>query len=156
MDFNQLFKRWVLIALGVFIASNTAAGIHYDSVGILFLAVLLLSVFNVFLKPLLMLFSLPFIILTFGFGIWVINALLFLFVSAIVEGFYVDSFMSALWGALVVSVTSAVASMLFSKPGQRGINIRVDRRGAPPPSAEGASRQSRKPIIEKDDDVFDI
>jgi putative membrane protein len=156
MDFKQLFKRWLLIAVGVFIAANTASGIDYASPGVLVVVVLLLSVFNVFLKPLLMLLSLPFIILTFGLGIWFINAFLFLFVSAIVDGFYVESFTSALWGALVVSVTSAVASMLFSKPRQGGINIRVDRRGAPPPSADGSARQSRKPIIEKDNDVIDI
>jgi putative membrane protein len=158
MDFNQLFKRWLLIAVGVFIASYTASGIHYDSLGVLVVAVLLLSVFNVFLKPLLMLFSLPFIVLTFGLGVWVINALLFLFVSAIVQGFYVDTFMSALWGALVLSVTSAVANVLFAKPGRGGVNVRMDRVG-PSPHTGDQSRQSsipRKTVVPADDDVIDI
>lgn len=96
MDLKQLLKSWVIVAFGVLIASNTASGIHYDSYGTLLVVVILLSACNVFLKPLLMLFSLPFIILTFGIGIWVINALLFLFVGALVSGFYVDSFSSAL------------------------------------------------------------
>lgn len=154
MDFIQLFKRWLLIAVGVIIAANTASGIHYESVGVLVVAVLLLSVLNVFLKPLLMLFSLPFIILTMGLGVWVINALLFLFVSALVSGFYVDTFFSALWGALVVSVISAVANVLFAKPGQGAVNIRVNRTGPPPPPRSGAVRPPREAI--KDDDVIDI
>ena len=82
-----MFKSWVIVAFGVLIASNTASGIHYDSREALIIVVILLSACNVFLKPLLMLFSLPFIILTFGIGIWVINALLFLFVAALVSGF---------------------------------------------------------------------
>jgi putative membrane protein len=160
MDFKQLLKNWLFVAAGVFIASNTASGIHYDSNEALIIVVLLLSACNVFLKPLLMLFSLPFIILTFGVGIWVINALLFLFVGALVSGFHIDSFGSALWGALVVSITSAVASLLFGAPGQRGVNIKVGRPG-PPPGGRPQSRgpgvpRKPKPIVEDDDDVIDI
>ncbi len=106
----------------------------------LIIVVILLSACNVFLKPLLMLFSLPFIILTFGIGIWVINALLFLFVAALVSGFHIDSFGSALWGALVVSITSGVATLLFGSPNpRRGVNINVGRVG-PTPGAEPQAR----------------
>jgi putative membrane protein len=69
MDFKQLLKTWLLLALGVIIAAHTAAGIQYESSAALIVAVLLLSVCNMVLKPVLMLFSLPFIILTFGIGI---------------------------------------------------------------------------------------
>lgn len=156
-----MLKRWVVVAFGVLIASNTASGIDYDSYGTLLVVVILLSACNVFLKPLLMLFSLPFIILTFGIGIWVINALLFLFVGALVSGFYVDSFGSALWGALVVSITSGVATLLFGSPNQRcRVNVNVGRVGPTPtaaPKAGGAS-QPRQPkrVISDDDDVIDI
>ena len=157
MDFIQLLKRWLLIAVGVIIAAHTATGIHYESVGVLVIAVLLLSVLNVFLKPILMLFSLPFIILTMGLGVWVINALLFLFVSALVNGFYVDTFFSALWGALVVSVISAVANVLFAKPGKGGVNIRVNRTGSPPPNGiDGAKPRGTRMPIKDDEDVIDI
>jgi putative membrane protein len=161
MDFKQLLKNWLFVAAGVVIASNTASGIHYDSSEALVVAVLLLSACNVFLKPVLMLFSLPFIILTFGIGIWVINALLFLFVGGLVSGFHIDSFGSALWGALVVSLTSALASLFFGAPGARSVNIKVDRHMATPGGRSEARRRSetgRKPksIVEDDDDVIDI
>ncbi len=156
MDFKQLLKSWLLISLGVLIASNTATGIHYDSTEALFFAVILLSLCNVFFKPLLMLFSLPFIILTFGLGVWLINALLFLLVSELVSGFHVDTFGNALWGALVVSITGAVANVLFasSKSGRGGINVQIHRSG--PTSGSRGPQQPRKPLKEDDDDVIDI
>ena len=154
MDLKHLLKNWLWVAAGVLIGANTASGIDYDSSSALVFAALLLSACNLFIKPVLMLFSLPFIVLTFGIGIWVINALLFLFVAALVHGFYVESFASALWGALVVSVTSALASVFFGAPGARSVHVKVGRQQPRPPPAS-APRQSRS-IVKDDDDVIDI
>ena len=161
MSFKQIFKSWLLIALGVLIASNIFPGIRYTDTGALIVAVLLLSLCNVFLKPLLMLFALPFIILTFGLGIWLINALLFLLVGNLVEGFAVDSFGYALAGAFVVSLTGAAANMLF---GKNRVQVRTSRSvgnsgNGGNSNIEGSASQSRaqqqkKPL--KDDDVIDI
>lgn len=158
MQFKQLFKSWLLIALGVLIASNVFAGIRYTDTSALVVAVLLLSLCNVFLKPLLMLFALPFIILTFGLGIWLINALLFLLVGNLVEGFAVDSFGYALAGALVVSLTGFAANLLF---GTNRVQVRTSRGPGGPGSGSGGGQanqsrpQGRKPIKD-DDDVIDI
>lgn len=157
MDFKALAKSWLLIALGVLIASHVFAGIRYSDNGSLIVAVLLLSLCNVFLKPVLMLFALPFIILTFGLGIWLINAVLFLLVGGLVAGFVVDSFGYALAGALVVSFTGAAANILF---GNSGVRVRVRHSGSR--GARGTnSQQSRangakKPPLKDDDDVIDI
>jgi len=147
MDFKQLLKSWLLLAVGVTIAAHTASGIHYDNSTALVVAVLLLSICNLVLKPVLMLFSLPFIILTFGIGIWLINALLFLFVGWLVEGFYVFSFVSALWGAFVVSLTGAAASMFF---GNSRVKVQINK-GT---NQTRPNERPRKPL--KDDDVIDI
>lgn len=154
MDFKQLLKSWAIIAFGVLIASNTGSGIYYESREALIIAVILLSVLNVFLKPVLMLFSLPFIILTFGIGIWIINALLFLFVGTLVSGFHIDTFGSALWGALVVSITSGVASLLFPGSKQSRFNVNVRRSGTP--TRQESSPCQPKRVVENDDDVIDI
>lgn len=154
MDFIKLLKTWLLLALGVIIAAHTAKGISYDSGNALVVAVLLLSLCNVVLKPLLMLFSLPFIILTFGVGIWLINAMLFLFVGWLVDGFHVLTFWNALWGALVVSLTGLAANLLF---GGKGVKIRANvqtNMGRSGPRSDGSAPQSRKSL--KDDDVIDV
>ncbi len=101
--------------------------------------VVLLSFFNVILKPLLVLFTLPFIILTLGLGMVVINALLFLLVGRLVDGFHVAGFWSAVGGALVVSITNIVLNM-FMRGG-----------GGGPGSAVAKGKPKEKPA-----DVIDI
>jgi putative membrane protein len=128
---NSLLARWIVLALGVALAAHIVPGIKYADFTTLILVVLLLSFFNAILKPLLVLFTLPFILLTMGLGLIVINALLFLFVGRIVNGFYVANFWSALGGAGIVGATNFVMSRLLRAP------------ATPPPPA-------------KRDDVIDI
>lgn len=159
MNFKQILKGLGAAALATLIAANTAEGIYYDNVEALVVAVLLLSFFNVFLKPLLMLFSLPFIVLTFGLGIWIINAALFLLVGSIVNGFYVESFASALWGAFLLSIINLIATIYFGDPKNRQFKFKVSRSGRTVHSTEFARRsnfQQKSRASIKDDDVIDI
>ena len=133
---TQLIVRWVVLALGVMIATKIVPGIKCDDGSTLIVVVLLLSFFNAILKPLLVLFTLPFILVTMGLGVVLINAVLFLLVGELVNGFLVDGFWSALGGSLVVSVTNLIVSAVT--------------RGA---KGEARSPDKRKP---KRDDVIDI
>ena len=117
---SQLVLRWAILAVGVVLATKLVPGIHCNDGATLVAVVLLLSFFNAILKPLLVLFTLPFILLTMGLGVIVINALLFLFVGHLVDGFRVDGFWSAVGGALIVSLTNLLLSGFM-------------RRAAPPP-----------------------
>src|SRR5882762_2338074 len=130
--FVNLLVRWLVLALGVVLSTKIVPGISYDTGTTLAVVVLLLSFFNAVLKPLLLLFTLPFIVLTLGIGIWIINAILFYFVGRLVDGFHVAGFGSALFGALIVSVTNMVMSRFLKPP-------------PPPPPRAG-----------KRDDVIDI
>ena len=93
------------------------------------------------LKPLLVLFTLPFILITLGLGMLLINAFLFLLVSRLVEGFQVESFWSALGGSLIVSVTNLLLAGLF-------------RRG--PPRGPGSGRAAPRRDAVRGGDVIDI
>ena len=152
MNTKRLLKSWVLLALGVLFASSTASGIGYEDGQSLFFAVILLSLCNMVLKPILMLFSLPFIILTFGIGIWLINALLFLLVGELVSGFYVQGFGSALWGAIVLSLTSCLANLLFGKRRSGGVKFSVNRGQ----SSSNVDPTAKRRPLKDDDDVIDI
>jgi putative membrane protein len=132
--FVNLLVRWLVLALGVVLSTKIVPGISYDTGTTLAVVVLLLSFFNAVLKPLLLLFTLPFIILSLGIGIWIINALLFYFVGRLVDGFHVAGFGAALLGALIVSVTNIIMSRLLKPPP-----------GPPPPRSPG-----------RRDDVIDI
>lgn len=111
-----LLVRWLVLAVGVTIAAKVIPGITCTDGLTLFVVVLLLSFLNVILKPLLVLFTLPFIVLTMGLGMIVINALLFLLVGKVVDGFQVAGFWSAVGGALIVSVTNFVFTRLLTPP----------------------------------------
>ncbi|MDQ5979206.1 MAG: putative rane protein [Verrucomicrobiota bacterium] len=114
--FVNLLLRWLILALGVLLAERLLPGIRCDNGLTLVVVVLLLSFFNVVLKPLLLLFTLPFIILSMGLGIWLINAVLFYAVGKLVDGFHVAGFGSALLGALIVSVTNLIINRLLTPP----------------------------------------
>ena len=137
---SQLFMRWAILALGVTLATKLGIGIRCDSGSTLLVVVVLLSFFNAILKPLMVLFTLPFILLTLGLGMVVINALLFLLVARLVDGFYVASFWSAVGGAMVVSVTNLILNVFTRGP--RG-----------PGGGGGSPARAKK---EKPADVIDI
>ncbi len=109
----------MVLAVGVVIATHVIPGIHCADTQALVVAVLVLSFFNALLKPVLLLFTLPFIILTMGLGILVINAILFLFVGNLVPGFTVAGFGSAFGGSLVLSITSIIMNGLIRSSGPR-------------------------------------
>ena len=113
---KQLLVRWLVLALGVLLATNLVRGISCSDGTTLVVVVLLLSFFNAILKPVLLLFTLPFILLTMGLGIILINALLFFWAGNLVAGFYVASFWSAIGGAVVVSITNLVISVITRGP----------------------------------------
>jgi putative membrane protein len=119
---KPLLVRWIVLALGVMLATRVINGISCEDGTTLLAVVLLLSFFNAILKPLLVLFTLPFILVTMGLGIVLINALLFLLVGRLVQGFHVAGFWSAVGGSLVVSITNLLVSSFVkssAKPGKK-------------------------------------
>ena len=113
---TQLLVRWLVLALGVLLATKLVPGISCSDGATLIVVVVLLSFFNAILKPVLLLFTLPFILLTMGLGIILINALLFYWAGELVSGFEVRSYGAAIGGAIVVSVTNLVVSFLTRGP----------------------------------------
>lgn len=110
LDLIRLIEGWLLIALAVVLASFATDKISFDSIGTLVLVVIVLSLLNMILKPILILFTLPFILVTLGLGVWLINAGLLMLAAKIVNGFEVESFGAALWGSFVISLISILAN----------------------------------------------
>jgi putative membrane protein len=133
-----LLLRWVINALGVMVAAWLLPGIWYEDNTAMIIVVVLLGLFNAFLKPMLVFATLPFVVMTLGFGVLLINAALFLLAASLVKGFRVDGFWWAFLGALIVSaINLVVGRALGDTPAQRR-----DRR------RHGGSRRDR--------DVIDI
>lgn len=128
--FKSFLQRWLINTLAVLVATYFVSGIHYVKAVDLFVASLLLGVLNAFLRPLLMLLSLPLLIFTLGLFTLVINAFLLLLVSAMLRPhFYVDGFWPAFWGAFVISIASI---LLNAFTGTGNTRQKVDRKPNPP------------------------
>lgn len=132
----EFLQRWLVTTVGVLVAAHVVPGLRYDTPDALVVASLLLGLLNAFVRPVLLLVSLPLLIFTLGFGILVINALLLWGVGSVVKGFHVAGFWPAFWGAFVVSCTSLLTSVFLG----RGMRLDVRRPPAPrppPPSDQG-------------------
>jgi putative membrane protein len=112
--------RWAITTIAVMVASSLVHGIRYDTVPALIGAALLLGILNAFVRPVLLILSAPLILFTLGFFILILNGLMLYLVPRIVIGFHVDSFGSAFWGAIVISIVSWLLSAFF-----RGTDGRV-------------------------------
>jgi putative membrane protein len=104
--------RWFITAFAVFVASPIV-GIDYTGIGCLLGASLLLGIINAFVRPILLFLSFPLILVTLGLFILIINALMLKFVSEIVPCFRVQGFLSAFFGAILISFVSWLISAFF-------------------------------------------
>ena len=121
-------KAWIINTLAVAVAAQTVKGIHCETQTSLVIASLVLGILNAFLKPILLLLSLPLLLLTLGLFSIVINALLLFMVGQHVKDFRVDTFGAAAWGAVVISLITVILNGLTGSG-----NTRVTvRRGGPP------------------------
>jgi len=106
--------RWAVTTVAVFVAVKLVPGIRYATPGALLGASLLLGIINAFVRPVLLLLSLPFIIVTMGLFIFVVNALMLMLVSALLRpAFEVHGFGSAFFGAIIIGVVSCILSSFF-------------------------------------------
>jgi len=118
--------RLLIVALGLWLASVLVPGIAITGVWTLFGAALLLGLVNAIMRPLLVLLTLPITILTLGLFLLVINAAMFALVAWVFDGFYLAGFWPALFGSIIVSVTSWLASAYIGPRGR--IEVFVVRR----------------------------
>jgi putative membrane protein len=123
--------RWLILTAAVLAASRALDGIHVDGLLPALLAAATLGILNAFFRPLLILLTLPVNILTLGLFTFLINALLLKIVSAVIPGFTVHGFWTAVLGALIVSVVSGLLNTFIGGRGrvERTSYIDLQKRG---------------------------
>ncbi|MDP2906241.1 MAG: phage holin family protein [Candidatus Omnitrophota bacterium] len=108
----HFLMRWAINALSIFIVANIVRGIEVPSIPVALVIALVLGIINAFLRPLIILVTLPINILTLGIFTLFINGALFLLVSKIVKGFVITGFWPAFWGYILFSIISFLLSLL--------------------------------------------
>ncbi|HYK91963.1 MAG TPA: phage holin family protein [Acidobacteriota bacterium] len=118
LEHKSFAYRWLTGGLGLLIATRVVPGLHYrgDVLQFILLA-LLFGLINALLKRLLTILTCPLVLLSLGFFLLVINALLLWLTGTLGQGlgiqFRVDSFGAAFWGGIVISLVSMVAAILL-------------------------------------------
>lgn len=131
-------QRWLINTLAVLVAATVVKGIEYDGAVALFVASLLLGILNSFVRPVMLLLTLPLLVFTLGLFTLVINALLLYFVGEVVKGFHVTGFGAAFWGALVISLVSLVVNrMIGTDARSENPAARRPDSGRRPPGGDG-------------------
>ena len=141
---KKFIINWTISTLAVLVAVRVVPGIHFtdETFWTPFVTSLVLGILNAFIRPILMLFSLPLLIFTLGLFRLVINALLLYFVSVLLRRYFVvDSFGAAFLGALVISIVSVLLNLIV---GGSGARVRVERQRPPPDSG----RSGNGPVID--------
>jgi putative membrane protein len=112
------FLRWFINSLALLVVTYIVKGIEIANLPTVFIAALVLGIINAFLRPLIILVTLPINILTWGLFTFIINGFMFYLVSRIVRGFSIANFWTAFFGALLYSVISLLLNILITKEGR--------------------------------------
>jgi putative membrane protein len=112
------FLRVAIVALGLWLATQIFAGLHFEGPGVLIAAALLLGVVNAIVRPIAVILTLPLTLLTLGLFLLVINAAMLGLVALLLGGFQISGFWTAVGAALIVSITSWIASGLIGNNGK--------------------------------------
>ena len=122
----KLLIRWAISSFSLFVAAWLVPGIRVegDAWKIYAIMAIILGLVNAVVRPLLKLLSCPLIILTLGLFVFVINALTLWLASGIAVkwfhvGFYVDGFLPAFLGSLVVSIVSVILNMVVKEESRK-------------------------------------
>jgi putative membrane protein len=113
-----LIIRWLILTAAIMFTSYLIGGIHVSGISSAFFAAAILGILNAFLRPILIILTLPLNILTLGLFTLVINAFLLKMVSGVISGFQVEGFWPAVFGSLVISVINWLLSSFINERGR--------------------------------------
>jgi len=115
--------RTLITMLGLFLASRVVPGVWIEGTFNFILAAVLLGLANAIVRPILFVLTLPFTVVTLGLFIFVLNAAMFGLVAAMLDNFQVSGFWAALFGAIIVSITSTVACWYIGPDGRYDVLV---------------------------------
>ena len=115
--FYRFLVRWLVCSLGLWIAAGILGNsISYDSrFGVIVIAGLLLAIINIVLKPILVIFSLPAIVLTLGLFMILINGLTVFIVSHVYTPLHVTNFWAAVFAGMVIGLVNFLVSAILKE-----------------------------------------
>ena len=119
-----LLTKLAINALALLVVTSIFKGIRFDNNQAMIAAAVVLALVNTWLRPLVVILTLPINILTLGLFTFVINALMLELVSWLIPAFHIDTFWTAIGGAIVITIVSFLLNW-FLRPDK--VQVRVFR-----------------------------
>ena len=110
----SFFVKWLVNIIALFVVIHTIAGVSAANSNVVIVAALVIGLLNAFLRPILILLTLPLTIFSLGLFTLIINAFMFYLASKFVAGFTVTGFWSAFAAALLFSLLSFILNLAFA------------------------------------------
>ncbi len=117
-----LLTKLAINALALLVVTSIFQGIHFDNNQAMIAAAVVLALVNTYLRPLVVILTLPINILTLGLFTLVINAAMLELVSWLIPAFHIKDFWTALGGALVISIISFLLNW-FLRPDKVHVQV---------------------------------
>jgi putative membrane protein len=111
----KLILKWLLSATALLCVAYLYNGVTVSSFGAALAAAFVIGLFNLLLRPVLVVLTLPVTLVTLGLFLFVINALMFWAAASVLDGFQVRGFAAALWGSLIYSAFGLVIDSAFQR-----------------------------------------
>jgi len=111
----KLILKWLLSAAALLCVTYLYSGVVVSSFGAALVAAFVIGLFNMLLRPVLVILTLPVTLITLGLFLFVINALMFWSAAGVLQGFYVRDFYAALLGSLIYSVLGLVIDSVLER-----------------------------------------
>jgi putative membrane protein len=115
----RFLLRLLLNGIAIVVAAWFIPGVRLTGIVPALLAAAILGFVNALIRPILLLLTLPFTLITLGFFIFVVNAICFALTAALVPGFEISGFFSAFFGAIIVSLVSWVLNTMLADDSER-------------------------------------
>jgi putative membrane protein len=106
---------WFFNLVALWFAAVVLSGIDFDGAGVLIVASLVFSLVNIFIRPLVIFFTLPLMIVTLGFALFFVNLFMLYLTSWIVDDFTIDGFGWAILATIIVWIVNTVLEAIFAR-----------------------------------------
>jgi putative membrane protein len=118
-----VFSKLAINTLALLVVDAMFETVAFDSTAVMIASAVVLALVNTFLRPIVLLLTLPINVLTLGLFTLIINGLMLLLVSALIPGFHLKGFWTAVGAALLISIVSFLLNWFLSP---RCLHIRLD------------------------------
>ncbi|MCF7885091.1 MAG: phage holin family protein [Candidatus Marinimicrobia bacterium] len=112
---RSLLARLIITMIALLVTAQVVPGIHVSGIGAGLFAAAILGIVNVILKPILIIFTIPITLFTFGIFLFIINGLMLWITSEIVPGFWISSLGAAVIGSIVLSIVNWLINSILEE-----------------------------------------